>query len=43
MRSREEILEAIEYIRSIYTEENIPEFVRGQYSMLMWMLEGKEQ
>lgn len=41
MRSKEEILKAIEEIEKNYTPENIPEYVRGQYVMLKWVLEEK--
>lgn len=43
MRTKEEILKAIEEIENNYTPENIPEYVRGQYVMLKWMLDGEEE
>ena len=42
MRTKDEILAAIQYIESAYTAETIPDFVRGQYTMLVWILDEKE-
>lgn len=43
MRTKEEILKAIEDIEKTYTIENAPEYVRGQYSILKWVLKEDEE
>lgn len=42
MRTKEEILKAIEMLKRCYPDiEDIPEYVRGQYAMLKWVLDEK--
>ena len=39
MRTLEEIKKAIEAIENTYDAQDMPEFVRGQYNALKWILE----
>lgn len=39
MKTLEEIKKAIEAIENIYDVKDMPEFVRGQYNALKWILE----
>jgi len=40
MKTKEDILKAIEQIEKTYPNvEDVPEYVRGQYSILKWILE----
>ena len=43
MKTKEQIMEELELIPQIYKDEKLPEYIRGAYAALKWVLEDTKE